>query len=139
VGVVPELFEGRGFRPTLRTQNNSGHAKALWQALESDARFIFANFEDFDMLYGHRNDPAGFARCLEEFDPILEQVLGELSHDDLLILTADHGNDPTTISTDHTREFVPFVQISKGQGVISQGDKRGLWKIGDAVRAHLAI
>src|SRR5690606_26435833 len=107
IGVVPELFAGRGFRPIPRTQNNPAHAEELWGALDSDARFTFANFEDFDMLYGHRNDVEGFARCLEEFDPVLDRVIRSLRPDDLLIVTADHGNDPTTPSTDHSREYVP--------------------------------
>ncbi|MFX8972810.1 hypothetical protein ABTN24_20180, partial [Acinetobacter baumannii] len=76
-------------------------------ALESDARFIFANFEDFDMLFGHRNDVPGFARALEAFDVTLGQLLEKLNGDDLLILTADHGNDPSSESTDHSREYVP--------------------------------
>ena len=71
IGVVPELFNGRGFRPVKRTQSNEEHAKMLDVALKSDARFIFANFEDTDMLFGHRNDPVGFAHCLERFDVVL--------------------------------------------------------------------
>ncbi|HVL39617.1 MAG TPA: phosphopentomutase, partial [Fimbriimonadaceae bacterium] len=114
IGVVPELFAGRGFRPVARTQSNAQHAVALQAALAGDARFIFANFEDFDMLYGHRNDAPGFARCLEEFDVLLGRLLSQLREDDLLILTADHGNDPTDESTDHTREYVPFCQVSHG-------------------------
>ncbi len=78
IGVVPELFDGRGFRPVPRTQSNEQHAKALFEAMRSDARFIFANFEDFDMLYGHRNDPAGFGSALERFDVTLGRVLDAL-------------------------------------------------------------
>ncbi|MCS7209432.1 MAG: hypothetical protein NZ874_07660, partial [Fimbriimonadales bacterium] len=109
IGVVPELFVYRGFRCAERTQSNSEHYDALLRALESDCEFIFANFEDFDMLYGHRNDPAGFARCLREFDTMLEDLLLRLRPTDLLILTADHGNDPTTPSTDHSREYLPLL------------------------------
>lgn len=137
IGVVPELFAGRGFRHVPRTQSNAQHAVALWEAMESDARFIFANFEDFDMLYGHRNDPAGFARCLEEFDPVLGALIGRLGPDDLLVVTADHGNDPTDASTDHTREYLPFAVVGAGPGAL--GDLEGGTHVGDAVLRHLGI
>lgn len=136
IGVVPELFGHRGFRPGTRTQNNAEHAARLMEALESDARFIFANFEDFDMLYGHRNDATGFASCLEQFDPMLGKVLSRLGPDDLLILTADHGNDPTDTSTDHTREFVPFCAVP-GHGPM--GDLEGMSRVGQAVATYLGI
>lgn len=107
IGVIPEVFSHRGFRDVHRTQSNAAHATMLLEALNSDARFIWANFEDFDMLYGHRNDPEGFARALIEFDKQLFGFVQRLGAGDLLILTADHGNDPTTPSTDHSREFAP--------------------------------
>lgn len=131
VGVVPELFAGRGFRATKRTQQNAEHFGALLAAMESDARFIFANFEDFDMLYGHRNDPAGFAKCLEEFDGMLGTIRERLRPDDLLILTADHGNDPTSESTDHSREYVPVAMFGTTPGAL--GDVPGMNAIGATV------
>lgn len=136
IGVVPELFGHRGFRPGTRTQNNAEHAARLFEALDSDARFIFANFEDFDMLYGHRNDAPGFARCLEEFDATLGRLLKKLGPDDLLILTADHGNDPTDTSTDHTREYVPFC-VAPGSGPL--GDLEGMANVGQEVARHLDL
>ena len=139
IGVVPELFDGRGFRNVRRTQNNAEHEGMLWDALNSDARLIFANFEDFDMLYGHRNDPDGFGRALELFDKIIKRILDALRPDDLLILTADHGNDPTTASTDHSREYVPFCAITSGAGVETVEDHPGMWRIGEAVRKWLSI
>lgn len=141
IGVVPELFGGRGFRAVRRTQSNAEHETMLFsEALDSDARFIFANFEDFDMLYGHRSDPTGFARCLEEFDVTLGRILAKLEPDDLLVLTSDHGNDPTDMSTDHTREYVPWVVIRRGSGQRSDvGDHDGFVKVGGAVAAHLGI
>jgi phosphopentomutase len=140
IGVVPELFSGRGFREVRRTQSNKEHAEMLWEALESDARFLFANFEDFDMLYGHRNDAPGFARCLEEFDrDVLGPLLGKLREDDLLLLTADHGNDPTDESTDHTREYVPFAAISQSVEPGVMGDLDGFAVCGEWVARHLGI
>lgn len=112
IGVIGQVFAERGFAHSVRTGNNAEHFSATLQALQSDADFIFANFEDFDMLYGHRNDPHGFARALEAFDTGLQTVTEHLRADDLLILTADHGNDPTTPSTDHSREFVPLLCYS---------------------------
>lgn len=137
IGVVPELFAGRGFRPSHRTTNNAEHAIALDAALDSNARFIFGNFEDFDMLYGHRNDPAGFAAALEAFDHVLGRLLNRLTSDDLLILTADHGNDPTTLSTDHSREYVPVCVIGAGVGAL--GDLVGMASIAKTIAAHLKV
>ncbi|RYG36740.1 phosphopentomutase [bacterium] len=138
IGVVPELFGGRGFRPGPRTQSNAEHEKALFEELKTgDARFVFANFEDFDMLYGHRNDPAGFAACLERFDVTLEKILNLLSPEDLLILTADHGNDPTDPSTDHSREYISFVTVGDGPAG-PRGDAEGFAHVGEAVKAWLA-
>lgn len=117
VGVVPELFVYRGFHHAERTQSNPEHYEALLRALASDCVFIFANFEDFDMLYGHRNDPQGFARALEAFDEMLSDLLSRLRPTDMLILTADHGNDPTTPSTDHSREYLPLLVYSPSLGV----------------------
>ncbi len=140
IGVVPELFAHRGFRSGPRTQNNHEHILRLQEGMAGDARFIFANFEDFDMLYGHRNDADGFARCLTEFDAMLAGVLAELKDGDLLILTADHGNDPTDVSTDHTREYVPAVVIERGPGVRENfGDLDGMTCIGATVARHLEV
>ncbi|HRF60694.1 MAG TPA: phosphopentomutase [Fimbriimonadaceae bacterium] len=139
LGVVPELFAGRGFRHVRRTQSNAEHEAALREALGSDARFIFANFEDFDMLYGHRNDPAGFARCLERFEQTLAETLSQLRPSDLLVLTADHGNDPTTPSTDHSREYVPVSAIARGVGVSSVGDLDGFSVVGRTVAHRLGL
>lgn len=139
IGVVPELFFHRGFRTLPRTQSNAQHAVALEEAWRSDARFIFANFEDFDMLYGHRNDPVGFRRCLEEFDVWLGQWLSAMGDRDLLILTSDHGNDPTTASTDHSREYVPLAAVTRGSGTTEVGDVDGFAEVGRRVARHLEI
>lgn len=140
IGVVPEVFAERGFRSVRRTQSNAEHEALLHEALLSDARFIFCNFEDFDMLYGHRNDPRGFGNALEAFDLTLGSVLPRLREDDLLILTADHGNDPTTPSTDHSREYVPFAAWSLGLPVAGLiPDRDGLWNVGATVAEWLGL
>lgn len=139
IGVVPELFGGRGFREVSRTQSNPEHAVMLGEALRSDARFIFANFEDFDMLYGHRSDPDGFARCLEQFDAMLAEILAILGPGDQLILTSDHGNDPTDESTDHTREYVPICVVAHGLESGSVGDQDGFACVGATAAAWLGV
>jgi phosphopentomutase len=139
IGVIPELFNGRGFREVRRTQKNAEHAEMLFEALQSDTRFIFANFEDFDMLYGHRNNPRGFALCLEEFDITLDKIIKQLRPHDLLILTADHGNDPTTPSTDHSREYVPVSIVSSYSPPIYLGGIKGMNAIGATVANYLGI
>lgn len=136
IGVVPELFGGRGFLPVRRTQNNAEHAGMLFEALGSSSRMIFANFEDFDMKYGHRNDPDGFARCLEEFDATMGHLLAALHDEDLLTVTADHGNDPTDASTDHTREYVPLCVVPSSPGG-AMPDHVGMMRVGELVRKHL--
>lgn len=112
VGVVPEVFGGRGFSWSRRTQTNQEHFEGTLEALDTDCRFVFTNFEDFDMLYGHRRDAPGFARALETFDGYVRAIMDRMGPGDLLMLTADHGNDPTTPSTDHAREYAPVLVYS---------------------------
>jgi len=110
IGVVADLFPRALFARAERTQSNPAHLAAILRAVQSGAEdFVWANCEDFDMLYGHRNDARGFARALEDFDAALTGIVAHLRPDDLLLLSADHGNDPTTASTDHAREFVPLL------------------------------
>ena len=123
IGVIPEVFDGRGFSYAFRTQTNEEHYQATLKLIaEHQKGFFFINFEDFDMLYGHRLDPQGFAQALETFDEYLQEIWNSLGERDLLILTADHGNDPTIPSTDHTREYAPFIMASRR---ISQGKDLG--------------
>lgn len=105
IGKIWEFFNGRGIATWDPTTNNAAHTAAVIEAVRSrECALIFANLEDFDMLYGHRNDPRGFADALEAFDSALPAILDALRPADLLLLTNDHGNDPTTPSTDHSRE-----------------------------------
>ena len=117
IGVVADLFPRSYFARAERTQSNPAHLAAILEAVQrGQENLVFANCEDFDMLYGHRNDPVGFARSLEAFDAALGGIVGALRAEDLLILTADHGNDPTTASTDHSREYVPLLVYGGGVG-----------------------
>ncbi|MGA2184631.1 MAG: phosphopentomutase [Bryobacteraceae bacterium] len=110
VGKIFDIFLGRGIGGHEKTVGNAdGMAKTLAVLGEEPSGLIFVNLVDFDMLYGHRNDVEGYGRALEEADAWLPSLLDKLAAGDLLILTADHGCDPTTPSTDHTREYVPLL------------------------------
>lgn len=110
VGKVDDLFAGRGVSEAMHTRNN-GEGEEILAGLSRTGGegLVFANLVDFDQLYGHRNDPAGFAAALEQTDARLEEILAHLRDDELLMITADHGNDPTTPSTDHSREYTPWL------------------------------
>jgi phosphopentomutase len=110
VGKIFDVFLGRGIAEQVKTKSNAdGMAKTLAAMDEQERGLIFVNLVDFDMLYGHRNDVEGYARALEEVDAWLPALDAKLGADDLVILTADHGCDPTTPSTDHSREYVPVL------------------------------
>lgn len=111
VGKISQIFSGEGIDEATKTKNNRGSIDrtiSLIEEIETPS-LIFSNLVDFDMRYGHRNDPAGYARALEEWDEGLEEILESMDSDDLLMITADHGTDPTTDSTDHSRELVPLL------------------------------
>lgn len=110
VGKVDDLFAGRGVSDAIHTKDNDeGQQVLLDLARRPGEGLVFANLVDFDTQYGHRNDPRGMARALEQFDPALGELLARLRSDELVMVTADHGNDPTTPSTDHSREYVPLL------------------------------
>jgi phosphopentomutase len=135
VGKIFDVFLGRGIRDHVKTKNNDdGMAKTL-EAMDATAEgLIFVNLVDFDQQYGHRNDVEGYARALEQFDVWLPAFLGKLAEGDLAILTADHGCDPTTPSTDHSREYVPLLVYGpKARAGVNLGLRRTLSDIGQTV------
>ena len=110
VGKIQDLFAGRGISRGIHTANdNEGMDHIVRELAATPTGLIFANLVDFDTNYGHRNDVKGYAENLERFDVRLADLLPRLLPSDLLIITADHGNDPTTPSTDHSREYVPLL------------------------------
>jgi phosphopentomutase len=116
IGKVEDLFAGRGITQAIHTKSDDEGMDEVEKALVSTrGGLIFANLVDFDTVYGHRNDPEGYGWNLERFDVRLSRLLPQLDARDLLIITADHGNDPTTPSTDHSREYVPLFVV--GQAV----------------------
>ena len=123
VGKINDLFNYQGINKQILTKSNEeGCEQLLKLSAEVKNSFIFINLVDFDVYFGHRNDPVGFAEKLKEFDDFLPDFLNNLDESDRLVITADHGNDPTTPSTDHSREYVPLLYyrknvISKNLGV----------------------
>ncbi|WP_339200276.1 phosphopentomutase [Peribacillus sp. FSL P2-0133] len=114
IGKISDIFDGEGVTESLRTVSNMDGMDKLIQTVEQDFKGLsFLNLVDFDALYGHRRDPEGYGKALEEFDARMPEVLDKLNEDDLLIITADHGNDPVHEGTDHTREYVPLLVYSK--------------------------
>ena len=115
VGKITDIFAGRGITETIRTTSNAEGMAATANVAKRDfCGLCFTNLVDFDMVYGHRNNPDGYAAALTEFDRWLTEFLPALGEDDLLIITADHGCDPSTPSTDHSREYTPMLMYGKG-------------------------
>jgi phosphopentomutase len=125
VGKINDIFNGQGITEFVRTKNNMDGVDKLLDVMKKDFTGLsFTNLVDFDALFGHRRDVEGYARAIEDFDGRLPELLAALEEDDLLVITADHGNDPTFPGTDHTREYVPLVIYSKKlkeQGSLPQG------------------
>ena len=114
IGKISDIYDGEGVTESLRTDSNMDGMDKLIHTLDRDfTGMSFFNLVDFDALYGHRRDPIGYGNALEEFDARMPEVFTKLEDDYLLIITADHGNDPTYKGTDHTREYVPLLVYSK--------------------------
>lgn len=114
LGKISDIFDGEGVTEAIRTVSNMDGMDKFVELLDKDFRGMsFLNLVDFDAAFGHRRDPLGYGQALQEFDGRLPEVFEKLQEDDLLIITADHGNDPTYKGTDHTREYVPLLAYSK--------------------------
>lgn len=114
IGKIEDLFSGRGITKAIHTNGNAEGINCTIEQIKKESNgLIFTNLVDTDMLYGHRNDVKGYAEALEYFDSKLPEIMSNLKEDDMLIITADHGNDPTTPSTDHSREFIPILVYGK--------------------------
>jgi len=136
IGKIEDLFAGKGLTKSIHTKDNTeGMDKLIKVMIEEKEGLIFINLIDFDMLWGHRNDFKGFAKGLEDFDKRLKEVLNLLKPEDLLVITADHGCDPTTPSTDHSREYVPVLVYGER---IKKGIDLGVRKSFSDVAATLA-
>ncbi len=111
IGKIYDIFDGKGITKSIKTADNQEGIDATLLSIKEnkDAALIFTNLVDFDMHYGHRRDLEGYANCLNEFDQRLSEIVENLNENDILIITADHGNDPSFKGTDHTREYIPIL------------------------------
>ena len=148
IGKIYDIYCGRGLAFHTKTKSNAdGVEKTLAALAEHREGLLFTNLVDFDMLYGHRNDVEGYARALEEADAGLERMVGKLGADDLLIVTADHGCDPATSSTDHSREYVPVLAYSPGRAGgpdfvgagVNLGTRESLADIGQTIAENFGL
>jgi phosphopentomutase len=139
VGKVDDLFAGRSLSARHTRSNAEGIAAILEWLEAGQGGLLFANLVDFDQLYGHRNDVAGFERALREFDDALPAIRAALREDDLLFITADHGNDPTTRSTDHAREYVPLLALGDQVHPVAVGERETFSDLGATVAEWLNV
>lgn len=125
IGKINDIYNGKGITDSVRTEDNMDGVDKLLTVMDKDFEGIsFLNLVDFDAKFGHRRDVSGYGKAIDEFDARIDEIVGKLKEDDLLLITADHGNDPTAPGTDHTREYVPLLAYSpsmKGHGEIPQG------------------
>ena len=141
LGKIEDIFSGRGIATAVHTvSNRDGIAKTILAIRDRQDDFVFTNLVDFDTKYGHRNDVMGYAKCLEELDAFVPEMISALKPGDLLVYTADHGGDPSDESTDHTREYVPMVAAGPGvRAGADIGSRKTFADIGATVAEHLGV
>lgn len=141
VGKIEDIFEHRGMTRTDHTTNNEdGIEKTIQYTKEPFAGILFTNLVDTDMIYGHRNDVEGYASALEYFDGKLPEIMAGMQEEDILFITADHGCDPTTPSTDHSREYVPLLVYGKHiRGGVDLGIRKTFADLGQTVSDYLGL
>jgi phosphopentomutase len=141
IGKIGDLFAGRGISEAISTTSDDHGMDILTDRLATiDRGLVFVNLVDFDTVYGHRNDVEGYARNLERFDRRLADVMAALANDDLLVVTADHGNDPGTPSTDHSREYVPLLVYGAGvRGGVALGTRTTFADLGQTLAQVFAV
>lgn len=140
VGKINDIFNGRGITRTIRTTSNGDGMKKTLDVLREDfGGLVFINLVDFDMLFGHRNNPQGYKEALEAVDRWIPELLTTLKDEDLLIITADHGCDPTTESTDHSREYIPLLVHGKSVAPHDMGIRAAFTDIGKSILDYLEI
>lgn len=134
IGKIYDIFNGFGITEKIKTVSNLDGINKTIEVMKKDFNgLLFTNLVDFDMMYGHRNDVEGYANAISEFDSKIPELLENLNEDDLLILTADHGCDPTTQGTDHTREQIPLIVYGKKMKVVDLGVRNSFSDIGKTV------
>jgi phosphopentomutase len=141
IGKIASIYDSVGVTKDISAKNNDQVIERTIDALNEDSTgLIFANLVDFDMLYGHRRDPEGYAKALEHFDSRLVEILDAMKPDDLLVLTADHGNDPTKEGSDHTREYAPLLVFGKSaRPGVDLGTRGSLSDIGQTIAENFGV
>ena len=138
IGKIYDIFVGSGVDEKILTKGNTdGLNKTLEAIKESDADLIFTNLVDTDMLYGHRRDALGYKNAIEEIDSYIPKFIKAMTNEDILIITADHGCDPTHKGTDHTREQVPYLMFKKGTIGKNIGIKDSFIYVSEVIKEHL--
>ncbi|MFT3744937.1 MAG: phosphopentomutase [Pyrinomonadaceae bacterium] len=141
IGKIASIYDSMGVTEDLSAKNNEQTIDQTINALNADSRgLIFSNLVDFDMLYGHRRDTEGYAKALEHFDSRLPEIIDALNEDDLLVMTADHGNDPSMPGSDHTREYVPLLVYGKNaKAGVNLGTRQSLSDIGQTIAENFNL
>jgi phosphopentomutase len=140
IGKVSDIFAGRGISRSVKAHGNAAlMAATIAAATEGGGDLVFTNFVDFDSLYGHRRDVAGYAAALEVFDAALPELEAALRPDDLVVISADHGCDPTWPGSDHTREQVPVLAFGPGIAAGPIGIRESFADIGQSIARHLGL
>ncbi len=141
IGKIADIYAHQGITKKVKANGNAALFDATLTAIDEtqDNAIIFTNFVDFDMLYGHRRDVQGYATALEYFDQRLPEILNKLKSDDLLIITADHGCDPTWPGSDHTREHIPVIALGAGLKPGSLGKRDTFADIGQSIATHFGL
>lgn len=140
IGKINDLFNHRGINVSEHTKSNAEGMKTLLEYISMvSSSFVFVNLVDFDVYYGHRNDPKGFYEALKEFDDFIPLLLNKLGENDRLIITADHGNDPTTPSTDHSREYVPLLYFGKNKRANNLGTRNTFADVGKTIAEYFKV
>jgi phosphopentomutase len=141
IGKIASIYDSLGATEDLKAKNNEQAIEQTINALRADTRgLVFSNLVDFDMLYGHRRDVEGYARALEHFDARLPEIMSAMRERDLMIITADHGNDPTYRGTDHTREYVPLlVYGQRARAGVNLGTRASLADIGQTIAENFGL
>lgn len=140
IGKIKDIFNGCGITEAYKTVSNHNGMEIMQELTQKDfTGLCFSNLVDFDALYGHRRDPKGYKEALEEFDKDLAKLLTLLNEDDLVLITADHGNDPTWHGTDHTREMVPVFAYSKKIGGGDLGTRESFADFGQTINENFGL
>jgi phosphopentomutase len=141
IGKIGDIYAHQGVTDVRKANGNMALFDKTLAAMDDakDGDLVFTNFVDFDMLFGHRRDVPGYANALEQFDRRLPEIMVKLKPGDLMVLTADHGCDPTWRGTDHTRERVPVLMFGPGIPAGSAGIRATFADIGETVAAHLGL